>query len=211
MLLTVAASLPAFVPSPLTSCALTSCALTSRARSPHTHAPLMADVDVSDLSLTMADLEVPLELGSDADIETRGVESSSVTAPDDGIEWSEAALGCAASLAASSAPQALSPSSHPAPKCRRLTARLRIPGLRGQPAASLAVEFTESTMTITAFGRGIWSCVLRGAAAPSRCRFEVEDGLGALATITVAVSKADASGDRWNGLVESIGVDSVLQ
>ena len=42
--------------------------------------------------------------------------------------------------------------------CAQVT--LTIPGLLGQPAGSLAVEMTETTATITAFGRAVWSCVL---------------------------------------------------
>lgn len=49
------------------------------------------------------------------------------------------------------------PSAQPA--VTRAQATLTIPGLLGQPADSLAVEMTETTATITAFGRAVWSCV----------------------------------------------------
>ena len=45
------------------------------------------------------------------------------------------------------------------PAATRAQATLTIPGLLGQPADSLAVEMTETTATITAFGRAVWSCV----------------------------------------------------
>ena len=51
----------------------------------------------------------------------------------------------------------MAPSAQPA--ATRAQATLTIPGLLGQPADSLAVEMTETTATITAFGRAVWSCV----------------------------------------------------
>ena len=41
----------------------------------------------------------------------------------------------------------------------RAQVTLTIPGLLGQPTDALAVEMTETTATITAFGRAVWSCV----------------------------------------------------
>ena len=89
-------------------------------------------------------------------------------------------------------------------------ATLTISGLRGQPAMSFAVEFTETTATLTAFGRQVWSCVLRGTIDPAASSFHVEDGMGMLPIVHVNVRKA-ANAPRWGGLIQSIGEDSVLQ
>ena len=84
-------------------------------------------------------------------------------------------------------------------------------GLRGQPAMAFAVEFTDTTLTLTAFGRQVWSCVLRGGIDPDASTFHVEDGIGMLPVVYVTVRKASASATRWGGLIESVGEDSLLQ
>ena len=50
---------------------------------------------------------------------------------------------------------------------------LTIPGLLGQPAAALATELTPTTLTLTAFGMAVWSCVLRGEIDPQAAASEV--------------------------------------
>jgi hypothetical protein len=141
-------------------------------------------VDVSDLNLVMADLEKPLETTGDADVQTRGVESTSGVAEDGGVQWTETST--------------------------LLSAELAIPGLMGQPAEALAVELTETTMTVTAFAMPIWSAILKGRTEPAASEPRTKCVTGMPPTISVEIVKAPGS-PRWNGLIESIGVDSVLQ
>ncbi len=138
-------------------------------------------VDVSDLSLTMEDLEKPLDVLRG--ITSAGIESTSRTAKDEGLEWSETAT--------------------------QIEAKLAIPGLRGQPAAALALEMTETTATVTAFGRDVWSCVLRGTVDPSTARAAVSDSEGGMQPV-VQLQVSKAAPGRWSGFVESYGVDSIL-
>ena len=91
----------------------------------------------------------------------------------------------------------------------RLEVSLTIPGLRGQPPACLAMDVTTTTATITAFGRAVWSCVLRGHCVPDTAEVIVADGEGMLPVISVAVQKA-ARGERWGGFILKIGEDSIL-
>ena len=86
---------------------------------------------------------------------------------------------------------------------------LTVPGLRGQPAACLTVVFSTTTATVTAFGRPVWSCILRGEVVPDTATFITEDGSDMLPVIQLSVTKADAS-QMWGGFIESIGEDSIL-
>ena len=122
-------------------------------------------VDVSDLGVTMDDLKAPI---SDVmEVEASGCESTSRISPDSGCVWSETASRMEAQshtlYRTPTLPQLQSRASavvlcaEPAPIRAQVT--LTIPGLLGQPADSLAVEVTETTATVTAFGRAVWSCV----------------------------------------------------
>lgn len=141
-------------------------------------------VDVSDLGLTMDDLQKPLPPELSAGIASSGHESTSRVNLDEGCIWAETTT--------------------------HLEATLSIPGLRGQPAAALEVIPTDATLTVTAFGRDIWSCVLRGRCVPDTFSVSAEDGPGMLPALRVSVQKAEP-GARWGGLIEQIGEDSVLQ
>lgn len=145
-------------------------------------------VDVSDLGLSLADLQKPLPAGLDASLSvvSMGVESSSGLPEkrDEGISWRES--------------------------FDMIEATLVIPGLRGQPAAAMLVELAETTCTITVFGRIIWSCILRGEIDLRASEGSVKlDGMQPV--IDISMRKAYPEGDRWNGFLASIGVDSVLQ
>lgn len=85
---------------------------------------------------------------------------------------------------------------------------LTVPGLRGQPAASLSVEATDTTLTVTAWGRAIWSCVLRGAIDPNTASMSAEDGMAMLPMLKFSARKA--GGGRWGGFIQAIGEDSLL-
>mmetsp|Transcript_36652 Transcript_36652/g.87983 ORF Transcript_36652/g.87983 Transcript_36652/m.87983 type:complete len:190 (+) Transcript_36652:58-627(+) len=147
--------------------------------------PSPLSMDVSDLGVTMDDLKAPI---SDVmDVEASGCESTSRISPDSGCVWSETAS--------------------------RMEVTLTIPGLLGQPAGSLAVEMTETTATITAFGRAVWSCVLLGLAVPASARTEVEPAAPPMTpmqpVVRLTVDKAESG--RWGGLIKQIGEDSLIQ
>ena len=86
---------------------------------------------------------------------------------------------------------------------------LTIPGLRGQPSGSLAVDVTPTTCTVSSFGFAVWSCVLRGRADAESAVVGIRDGDDLTPVITVCVDKAPGS-QRWGGFIADIGEDSLL-
>lgn len=156
---------------------------------------MMAEpVDVSDLGLTMTDLEDELPEGLLGEVELSGWESTSrlENSLDQGCEWEEGV--------------------------DRVNAVLTIPGLRGQPSMAVAADMTSETVTVTVFGTAVWSCVLRGEIEVDQSSFEVIDGVGASTGIPVlrlAVKKRSATAmgvlPRWQGFIKDIGEDSLLQ
>ena len=138
-------------------------------------------VDVSDLGVTMSDLKAPLP--TDAEVEASGSESVSRISPDNGCEWTETS--------------------------KTIEATLTIRGLIGQPAGSLAVDLTSNTVTITAFGTAVWSCILNGNIDPGSGRATM-DAEGMQPVVRLALDKAGV-GERWGGLIKQIGEDSILQ
>ena len=52
---------------------------------------------------------------------------------------------------------------------------LAIPGLQGQPAMALLVIRSTNTVSVSTFGRIIWSCILRGEVKPQTVVFETKD------------------------------------
>ena len=141
-------------------------------------------LDVSDLGLTISDLEKPLpkEL---FDITSSGTESTSrvPSVNDDGCVWEE--------------------------NPDKIDVTLSIPGLRGQPPAALSLDLTKNTATLTAFGMAVWSCILRGNCDPESVSFNVSDGKDMIPLIEISVEKAER-GDRWGGFIAQIGEDSIL-
>ena len=140
-------------------------------------------VDVSDLRLTMADLDQPIP--TDGDLAGTGYESVSRLpgADDGGCKWTE--------------------------RADTVEATLTIAGLRGQPAAALDVQATPTTLTLTAFGMAVWSCVLRGEARAPDVVAEVVDESDGVPVVRVLVPKAP-NAPRWGGLIQAIGEDSIL-
>ena len=143
------------------------------------------EVNVSDLGLTMEDLNAPLPSELLQGIATSGHQSTSriPTVQDDGCSWTETDDS--------------------------MKVTLSIPGLRGQPAACLAVVFSTTSATITAFGRPVWSCILKGTVDPDSATFLAEDGADMIPVVQLEVQKADSSG-RWGGFIAQIGEDSIL-
>ena len=141
-------------------------------------------IDVSDLGLTLKDLEAPLPQELFA-ITTSGTESTSRLpfVDDDGCIWEESV--------------------------DTMDVTLSIPGLRGQPPAALSLDITKNTATITAFGMAVWSCILRGECDPTTVSFSTSDGNDMVPLIEVSVKKSK-SGERWGGFIAQIGEDSIL-
>ena len=152
----------------------------------HTHALRRASssVDVADLGVTMEDLDKSL-IEDGASIVTEGYESTSrePTVADDGCAWTESKDA--------------------------LEVVLTIPGLRGQPSGSLAVDVTPTTCTVSSFGFAVWSCQLRGRADAESAVVGIRDGDDLTPVITVCVDKAPGS-QRWGGFIADIGEDSLL-
>jgi len=144
------------------------------------------EIDVSDLNLTIEDFNKPLprELFSDA-LTLSGYQSTSriPSTDDNGCYWVENA--------------------------NDLDITLQIPGLRGQPPAALSVLFSTTTITVTAFGRVVWSVIQMGISDVNDCTFLTEDGAGMVPIIQLSIKKRD-EGQRWGGFILQVGEDSIL-
>lgn len=143
------------------------------------------EIDVSDLGLTMEDLNEPLPSELLRGIETTGYESTSriESVQDRGCVWTETP--------------------------EKMKIALAIPGLRGQPSMCLSVLTATNTLSVTAFGQVVWSCILRGYIKPETATFEAKDGDDMVPTINFEVDKVE-SNDRWGGFILQIGEDSIL-
>ena len=87
---------------------------------------------------------------------------------------------------------------------------LTLQGLRGQPAGCLAMHLATSrdaewrgrgTATVTAFGRIVWSAVLRGSILVDECSVESEDGAHMLPVLRVTARKRPGA-PSWDGVIE---------
>ena len=144
----------------------------------------IVELDVSDLGLTLADLEeaLPREMLSTT---SSGYQSTSriPSVNDEGCFYEE--------------------------RDDSIDVTLSIPGLRGQPAAALSVLFSTTTISVTAFGRVIWSCIQRGISDVDECSFLTEEGKDGIPVIQLVVKKRDL-GEKWGGYILQIGEDSIL-
>ena len=142
-------------------------------------------VDVSDLGLTMDDLNAPLPAELLRGIATSGYESTSriPSVQDDACMWTEEESSIKATLA--------------------------IPGLRGQPPAALSVEFATNTVSVFAFGQIVWSAILRGDVKPETLKIETFDGPDLVPVIELEIEKATTE-ERWGGFILQIGENSIL-
>ena len=141
-------------------------------------------IDVSDLGLTVADLEKKIPIHNFS-FESQGYQSTSriPDVNDNGCEWVE--------------------------NTEDLDVTLRIPGLRGQPAEALSVLFSSTTISITAFGRIVWSAIQMGISDTDDCTFFIVDGEDGIPIIQLNVRKRDLD-ERWGGFILQIGEDSIL-
>ena len=149
-------------------------------------------IDVSDLGLTMDDLDkpIPSELLGDFKVVASGMQSTSriESIDDEGCLWEESA--------------------------DLIGATLSIEGLRGQPVAAMDVAFSTTTCTVTVFGYAVWSCLLKGECIPESAVTKIQDGYDMTPLITLSVAKKkDEAGvplERWGGFIDTIGEDSIL-
>lgn len=86
---------------------------------------------------------------------------------------------------------------------------LRIPGLIRQPSEALSVLFSTTTVSVTAFGRTVWSCIQMGVSDIDDCTFLTEEGKDGVPIIQLNVRKRDVE-ERWGGFILQIGEDSIL-
>jgi hypothetical protein len=140
-------------------------------------------IDVSDLGLTMDDFNKPLPSELLEGLTSSGFESTNRLDDDGGCEWSET--------------------------LEAMSVKLTIPGLRGQPPAAVSVLFSTTTMSVSVFGRVVWSAILRGTVDPEGSSFyEPENGADMVPVIRVNVKKEDAN--LWGGYILQIGENSIL-
>ena len=147
-------------------------------------AKVTRELDVSDLGLTLADLEKSLPPDA-ISTTSSGYQSTSriPTVNDNGCFYEE--------------------------QNESIDVTLSIPGLRGQPAAALSVIFSTTTVSVTAFGRVVWSCIQRGISDVDQCTFLTEEGKDGIPIIQMVLKKRD-EGEKWGGLILQIGEDSIL-
>ena len=62
---------------------------------------------------------------------------------------------------------------------------------------------------MTAFGRAVWSCVMRGEIDMDASTAEAADGADMLPVLRVSAKKR-AGAARWGGFIRSVGEDSIL-
>ena len=147
-------------------------------------------IDVSDLGLTMEDLDkpIPAELFGDFKVTTSGYQSTSrvESVNDEGCMWEES-------------PDAIE-------------ATLSIEGLRGQPVAAMDLAVSKTSVTVSVFGYSVWSCILKGECVPESAAYQIQDGYDKTPLITVSIAKKKeiASEKRWDGFIETVGEDSIL-
>ena len=146
------------------------------------------EIDVSDLGLTMDDLNDPLPKDLFQVIETSGYESTSriPSVYDDACFWTETPTDVSVLLA--------------------------LPGLRGQPPMALSVLTSRNTISVAVFGRIVWSAILRGETMPETATFETREGVDFVPVIEYTVQKADDANSqrRWDGFILQVGEDSLL-
>lgn len=150
-------------------------------------------MDVSDLNLTMDDLNKPLPQSILATIERSGYQSTSriPDVNDNGCYWIE------------------NSNDDNSNDFGVIDVTLAIPGLRGQPPEALSVLFSTSTISVTAFGRVVWSCIQKGYSKPEECSFMIYEGKDMVPIIQLSVQKEKVD-EIWGGFILQVGEDSIL-
>ncbi len=150
-------------------------------------------IDVSELNLTMEDLQKPLPQSILSTIERSGYQSTSriPTIDDNGCYWIE------------------NNNNSDDDSFGVMDVTLSIPGLRGQPPEAISVLFSTSTISVTVFGRVVWSCIQRGYSIPNECAFMVHEGTDMVPIIQLSIQKEKVD-DVWGGFILQVGEDSIL-
>lgn len=163
---------------------------------------VIATLDVSDLGLTMEDLNKPLPPGLLSKIERSGYQSTSrlPDVNDNGCYWIE-------NNSNNNDINGIMSSNEEDNGTMDVT--LCIPGLRGQPAASISALFSTTTVSIAAFGRVVWSCIVTGKMIPDECSFLTEDGQDMVPVIQLSVEKENKE-ELWGRFILQVGEDSIL-
>ena len=92
----------------------------------------------------------------------------------------------------------------------RVDINMRHPGMRGQPAGAVLVDFTPTTVTVSFFGYIVWSGILKGPIDPQQCSFRAVEGSDRIPAISLHLRKAFP--ERWEeDWIDCTGVDGVLQ
>ena len=150
------------------------------------------EIDVSDLELSLDDLDTVIP-PSALSVEASGYQSTSriPSVDDQGCYFTESADD--------------------------IDVTLQIPGLRGQPAAALSVLFSTTTVSVTAFGMVVWSCIQRGKSVPEESSFLAEEGEDMVPIIQLHIRKSktdknknEGETNRWEGFILQVGEDSIL-
>ena len=144
----------------------------------------VVSIDVSDLGLTMSDLEKEIPIHNFS-VESSGYQSTSRVpdVDDQGCYWVENA--------------------------EDLDVTLRIPGLVGQPAEAISVLFSTTTISVSVFGRIVWSAIQMGISDIDDCSFLTDEDEYGKPIIQLNVKKRDLD-ERWGGFILQIGEDSIL-
>ena len=144
----------------------------------------VVSIDVSDLGLTMSDLEKEIPIHNFS-VESSGYQSTSriPDVDDQGCYWVENA--------------------------EDLDVTLRIPGLIGQPAEAISVLFSTTTVSVSVFGRIVWSAIQMGISDLDDCSFMTDEDEYGKPIIQLNVRKRDLD-ERWGGFILQIGEDSIL-
>ena len=164
-------------------------------------------VDVSDLGVTIDELNAPLPQDFLQGVVTTGYESTSriPSVQDNGCKWTESTSNTSIGGISNN-------NDDEGEGSGTMDVTLTIPGLRGQPAAALNVQFATNTITVTAFGYIVWSAILRGEVIPESAAFTTRDGDDMVPVIDILVQKKKRNLDdeRWGGFILQIGENSLL-
>jgi hypothetical protein len=134
-------------------------------------------VDVSDLGITVTDLNKPMEIQT----ESSGVGARGYYSWVEGNEF--------------------------------INVDFQHPGTAGQPAGSMRVDFTETTVGICVFGYAVWMAIPSGRLVPEQCSFTVEEapvGQNRVPIVKMRMLKSWESQGHWSEAFD-VSPNSMLQ
>ena len=86
---------------------------------------------------------------------------------------------------------------------------MRHPGMRGQPADAILIEFTQSTVTIGIFSYVVWSGILQQPVEANACTFSSTSGDDGIPVIRMTLQKVYM--DLWGEFISDVGTNSLLE